>query len=227
MTWLNNLTLILRTSINSLEEKVQNPERMLNQLIIDMEEELERVRARVADAIADEIQLRKRTERARGEAEEWRERAGAALRRGDETSAKAALDQNLLADQRADDLDGEYAKQQRQTAQLQDAVRDLEDKIRQARQKQTLLLARLARAESQQSINRSLESASSCSAFAQFKHLEQRVDRAEAVSEAYDRLDGRDPDAAELERRFREQERKARLEQEIESLKRRLDSDEG
>ena len=83
MKWLNNFSLIMRSTITAIEEKVQDPERMLQQLIIDMEEELQRVRAAVAGAIADEIQLRKSARRAREETEQWLQRAQTALARND------------------------------------------------------------------------------------------------------------------------------------------------
>jgi phage shock protein A len=222
MAWLENFTLVMRSSITSLRERVEDPERMLHQLIIDMDEELDRVRHSVAAAIADEIQLEGRVRKSRDDAQQWLDRATTALKRGDEAAAKAALDQKVLADQRAESLDKEFDKQRQQTAKLQQAVRDLEDKIRQARQKQTLLLARLTRADSAQRINAALDRATNRSAFAQFSRLEQRVERAEAMSQAYDRLDGRDPDAEELERRFKEDERQDRLKQELEDLKRRV-----
>jgi phage shock protein A len=223
MNWLNNFTLLMRSSITALRETVQDPERMIHQLIIDMEEELERVRASVAGAIADEIQLRKQVEGARDDSRQWLDRATAALRRGDEAGSKAALEQKVLAEQRANSLDTEYRKQQEQTAKLQRSVRDLEDKIRQARQKQTLLLARLVRAESEQRIDNALKQSTSQSAFAQFSRLERRVDRAEAMNEAYDRLEGRDPTAEELTRQFEEKERKEQMEKQFEELKRRVE----
>jgi phage shock protein A len=222
MKWLNNFSLIMRSTITTLEEKLQDPERMLHQLIIDMEEELERVRASVAGAIADEIQLRKSGERARDEVGQWLQRASSAMEQGNDDRAKAALEQKLRCEQRADGLEVEHEKQRRQVLKLQDAVRDLEDKIRQARQKQTLLQARLIRAQSQQKINSALNSSTSQSAFAQFSRLEQQVDREEALTQAYDRLDGRDPDAEELEREFEENERRQKLEAELAALKRQL-----
>ena len=222
MAWLERFTLVMRSSWTTLRETVEDPERMLHQLIIDMEEELEAVRRSVAEAIADEIQLRRRWERERDEAEQWSERAASALKRRDEPAAKSALEQKVLAEQRAETLQEEHRKQQEQTRKLQDSVGDLEDKIRQARQKRTLLLARLTRAESSQRINRALDRAESRSAFAEFSRLEQRVDRAEALSEAYDRMEGRDPEAEELDRRFRDAERRDRVEQELEDLKRRM-----
>lgn len=222
MRWLESFTLVMRSNLTTLREKVEDPERMLHQLVIDMEEELQRVRDSVAGAIADEILLGKKVAQARGEADQWLQRATGALKRGDEPAAQAALEQKVLAEQRAERLEGEHAKQKEQTAKLHAAVRDLEDKIRQARQKQTLLLARMARAESATKINRALERSESRSAFAQFGRLEQRVEKAEAMSEAYDRLDDRDPAAEDLQRQFEERDRQDRLQQELDELKRRV-----
>ena len=222
MSWFEGFTLIMRSSITTLREKIEDPERMLHQLIVDMEEELDRVRGAVAAAIADEIQLGAKCRKTRDESQQWFERATAALKRGDEAAAKAALDQKVSAEQRADGLDKEFALQKEQTAKLQQSVRDLEDKIRQARQKQTLLLARLVRADSTQRVQAALKQTTSNSAFAQFSRLENRVERAEAMSQAYDRLDGVDPDAAELDRQCQAAERQERLQTELEELKRSL-----
>ncbi len=222
MSWIESFSLVMRSSITSLRDKIEDPERLLNQMIIDMDEELIHVRESVAAAIADEILLRNKSRAAVDEAAQWDERAASALARGDESGARAALEQKILAEQRAGDLSKEHEKQRTETARLHDAVHDLEDKIRQARQKRTLLLARLVRADSTQRINAALERTESASAFAQFSRLEQRVERAEAMSEAWDRMDGRDPDARELERKFAEDERKQKVEQQLEALKSRV-----
>lgn len=222
MKWLETFSLVMRSSITSLRDTIEDPERLLNQMIIDMDEELLHVRQSVATAIADEILLRNKSRSAADEAEEWDKRAVSALSRGDEQGAKSALEQKLGAEQRAAELTAEHNKQRTQTARLQDVVRDLEDKIRQARQKRTLLLARLVRADSTQRINAALERTESTSAFAQFNRLEQRVERAEALSEAWDRMEGRDPDSRELERKFAEIERKQNIERQLEDLKNRV-----
>lgn len=222
MRWLESFTFLMRSSITTIREQVEDPERMLHQLIIDMDEELELIRRNVAEAIADEIGLGKRAQKARGDADEWIERAMAALQRGDENASKAALEQKLTAEQRAESLESEYQNQKEQTARLQRAVLDLEDKIRQARQKRTLLLARLSRADSSRRINEALDHVGSRSAFAQFSRLEERVERAEALSEARDRMDGRDPEAEELKRKFDEDDRKRKLQEQFEALKARL-----
>jgi phage shock protein A len=218
MKWLDSFTFIMRSSLTTLREQVEDPERMLQQLVIDMDDELLSIRKKVAGAIADEILLRKQVEKGRTDVDQWHARATQAVQRGDATSAEAALQQKHLADERAEHLAKEHAKQQSETHRLQQAVRDLEDKIRQARQKQTLLSARLVRAESSTRIQEALSHAEGSSAFAQFQRLEKRVERAEAMSEAYDRLDGKDPDADELERQFEEQARREKVQAELAAL---------
>lgn len=226
MKWINQFSLVMRSSISSLKEKIEDPERMLHQLIIDMETELDRVRQSVAEAVADEILMRKRAERESSEAATWMDRATTAMKRGDESTAKAALDRKLAAAERSNRLEQEHAKQKAEVEKLQNAVRDLEDKIRQARQKKTLLTARLARASSTQKIGAAMERNHSKSAFAQFTRLEEKVNREEAMSEAWDRMEGKDPDAAELERQFERQEREETLQAELASLKAQMSDDE-
>jgi phage shock protein A len=222
MSWLNTFSFVMRANVTTLRERFSDPERMLHQLIIDMEQELGRVRESVAGAIADQIQLERKVKKTQEEIDHWTERATSALQRGDESSAKLALEQKLMSQQRGDTLSTELAKQREQTDKLRSAVQELEDKIRQARQKQTLLLARLTRAESSSRINQALGKVQSQSAFAEFRRLEERVEREEALSEAYDRLEGHDPAADELERQFEESDRKERLERELEALKSRV-----
>ena len=222
MQRLENFTLVMRSSITTLRDKIEDPERMLHQLIVDMEEELEAVREGVAEAIADEIQLGKRIQRAREDSDQWLERATTALKRNDEEASKQALDQKVFADERADSLQEEYQQQQQQAAKLQASLHDLDDKIRQARQKRTLLLARMTRANSTRRINQAMDRAENRSAFAQFSRLEDRVERSEAMCEAYDRLEGRDPETEELKQQFNERDRREKVRNEFEELKQRI-----
>ena len=219
MKWLSQFSLIMRSSLTTLSDKMENPERTLHQLVIDMEDELDQVRHRVAEAVADEIQMRQQTDREREEAGKWADRACQAINRGDETTARSALSHKLSASQRSERLAAELARQQSDVLKLQDAVRDLEDKIRQARQRKNVLMARLARAESGQRIRAVMERTQSQSAFAQFRRLEDRVDREEAMSDAWDRMDGKDADAITLERQCEAAERSERLAEEMELLK--------
>lgn len=222
MKWLDSFTFVMKSSITTLREKIEDPERMLHQLICDMEEELLTVREAVAAAIADEIQLAKQVDKAKEDMQQWLDRAEAAIQRDDEAAAKDALDQKLRCEERLATLESGYESQSVQVQKLQASYRELEDRIRQARHKRTLLVARLARAESSERINKAIDHADSHSAFAQFNRLEERVDRAEAMTEARDRLDGKDPAADELAAKFEAEERRQKLQSEFESLKQQL-----
>tara|TARA_R110002049_G_scaffold4601_6_gene32868 strand:- start:51272 stop:51946 length:675 start_codon:yes stop_codon:yes gene_type:complete len=219
MKWLNQFSLVMRSSVTTLKEKIEDPERMLHQLLLDMEDELDRVRGSVAEAIADEIQLRKRHLREQADADTWSTRASDAVSRGDDAAATRALEQKMQAQERADRFAEEHLKQKSEVEKLQRAVGELQDKIRQAKHKKTLLTARMARAASTQKINQAFDQSQTKSAFAQFSRLEEKVDREEAVTQAWDRLQGRDPDAEELAREFEQQERERKISEELAALK--------
>ncbi len=225
MSWLNTFSFLMRANVTTLRERFSDPERMLHQLLIDMEDELERVRASVAGALADQIQLERKATKASGEVDHWETRAATAVKRGDDAAARLALEQKMQAEQRAELLHAELEKQNQQTDKLRRSVQELEDKIRQARQKQTLLLARLTRADSTSRINQAMDRVGGNSAFAEFRRLEDRVERAEAMGEAYARLEGRDPNAEELEEELEAADRKERLTRELDALKRRVSHD--
>jgi phage shock protein A len=222
MHWLQTFSLVLRTNVVSLAERFENPERVLHQLILDMEDELERVRASVAGVLADEIQLGKQVDKAREETRQWQERAEKAFKRRDEAQARQALEQKVLAEERLTQLEKEHAKQKDETAKLHRALHDLEHKIRQARHKRSLLAARMARADSARTVNSILKRTDTPSALAQFQRLEERVDRAEAMEQAYDRLGDRAPETRDLEHEFDERDRQEQLQREFDELKKRL-----
>lgn len=220
MAWLSQFTLIMRSSVTALREQIEDPERMLHQLIIDMQCELDSVRSSVAEAVADEILMRKRLEREETEESKWLERANSAMKRADESTARTALEQRMAASQRLEMYTLDHNKQVIEVNKLKSSVRDLEDKIRQAQHKKTLLIARLARARSTTKIQSALERTDSHSAFAQFQRLEDRVDRQEAKIQAWSEIDGDGLPESEIERDFAQQELKSRIDAELEAMKR-------
>jgi phage shock protein A len=219
MNWLDRFTFVIKSSVTSIREKIEDPPRMIHQLIVDMEEEHQRVRAAVAESIADEIQLGQKVEHARAETDRWYQRAKDSISRGDEKGSSDALEQKLRAENRAANLEKEHQTQKQQVEKLRRAVKELEDKIRQARQKRTLLLARMARAESEQKIRGALNHAEGVSALAAFQRLEDRVERAEALANAHDLLDGKDVEADALETQFAQREFEENLQRELADLK--------
>ena len=219
MKWLSQFSLVMRSNITSLCEQVENPERMLHQLVLDMEDELGVAKGAVAEAIADEILMRKTIEREQADETLWSGRAEAAIKRGDEISARAALQQRLSSERRVEQYAKEHSIQSAEVLKLQESIRNLQDKIRQAKQKKSLLSARLARANSTNKINSVMDRVDSQSAFSQFNRFEQRVQREEAVTEAWERLDGDSAETDDLRRQFESDEREEHLAAELAALK--------
>jgi len=219
MAWLSQFSLVMRSSVTALREQIEDPERMLHQLIVDMQSELDSVRSSVAEAVADEILMRKRIERERSEEAKWFERATAAMGRGDETTARTALEQKLASTQRLEQYNTDHHKQATEVEKLKSSIRDLEDKIRQAQHKKTLLIARLARARTTTKLHTALERTDQKSAFSQFQRLEDRVDRQEAKIQAWTEMDGEAIPESEIEREFEKQERQSKIEVELAALR--------
>ena len=219
MAWLSQFSLVMRSSVTALREQIEDPERMLHQLIVDMQSELDSVRSSVAEAVADEILMRKRIERERAEEAKWLERATVAMSRGDESTARTALEQKLASTQRLEQYNTDHNKQATEVEKLKSSVRDLEDKIRQAQHKKTLLVARFARARTTTKIHTAMERTDQSSAFSQFQRLEDRVDRQEAKIQAWAEMDGEAIPESEIEREFEQQERKSKLEAELAALR--------
>jgi phage shock protein A len=144
MQWLETFTVVMRSQVTTFREKIENPERMIHQLILDMEEELEQARVRVSAAMADERQLETEVQKLKAEQEQWLELATQALKRNEEASAKSALETKRRVEDREKSLVEVHETQVAQTRKLQEAFRDLEGKIRQARRKQRLLLAKMS-----------------------------------------------------------------------------------
>jgi phage shock protein A len=177
------------------------------------------VRSSVADAVADEILMRKKIEREGAEEAKWLERATVAMGRGDEATARTALEQKLASTQRLEQYNTDHHKQVTEVEKLKSSIRDLEDKIRQAQHKKTLLVARLARARTTTKLHTAMERTDQQSAFAQFQRLEDRVDRQEAKIQAWSEMDGESIPESEIEREFEKHERQSKIEAELAALR--------
>ena len=96
MSLLERVSTLLRANLNDLIDKAEDPEKLLKQLVLDMENQLMQVKTQVAIALADEHLLeKKRKEHEDGEAE-WKRKAEMAVRKGDDNLARAALERSLM-----------------------------------------------------------------------------------------------------------------------------------
>jgi phage shock protein A len=196
------LKTVISSNINALISKAEDPEKMLNQMIIDMNEQLIESKKALAMAIADEKKLERDMMENRAKADEWEKKAMLAVRAGRDDLAKEALLRKQEFEGYATQLAQQWEAQKQSVEKLKEALRQLQTKIEEANRKKNILIARAKRAEAQQRINQTMSSLSgNKSAFETFERMERKVDEIEASAEAMKELDEASSGAS-LEKQF-------------------------
>ncbi len=175
----DRLSTLLRSNINDLISRAENPEKMLNQLIVDMKTQLAKAKQQVASAIADEKKLQSDAEGLKKQAEDWERRAMLAVQEGRDDLAKQALGRYNEHLQGAQQLHETWLKHKAETDALKLSLRQLNDKIEEAKRKKNILVARAKRAEAQQRIQETMSGMSDKSAFESFERMAEKIEATE------------------------------------------------
>lgn len=175
----DRLSTMLRSNINDLISRAENPEKMLNQLIVDMKSQLAKAKQQVASAIADEKKLQADAESMRKQSEDWERRAMLAVQEGRDDLAKQALLRYNEALQGAQQLHETWVKHKAETESLKGSLRSLNDKIEEAKRKKNILVARARRAEAQQRIQETMSGMGDKSAFESFERMTEKIENQE------------------------------------------------
>ena len=175
----DRLSTMLRSNINDLISRAENPEKMLNQLILDMKTQLAKAKQQVASAIADEKKLQSDAEALKKQAEDWERRAMMAVQEGRDDLAKQALGRYNEQLQSAQQLHETWVRHKAETEQLKLSLRQLNDKIEEAKRKKNILVARSKRAEAQQRIQETMSGLSDKSAFESFERMAEKIEATE------------------------------------------------
>lgn len=188
------LSTLIRSNINDAIAKAENPEKMLNQILLDMRDQLAKAKQEVAVAIADERKLKAQMEDEQKLAADWEHRAVLAIREGRDDLAKQALVRQQEHAERALMLADTWQKQQAETERLKESLRQLNDKIEEAKRKKNLLVAKQKRAQAQQRIHETMAGLNDRSAFEAFDRMAEKIEeterRALAVTEVHEALTG-------------------------------------
>ena len=182
------LAALIKSNINDLISSAEDPEKMLNQIVIDMANQLIEAKKQVAVAIADEKRLAKQAEGEAAKAAEWERRAMMAVRAGDDNLAKEALARKKEHDELARVFKDQWSKQKQQVDQLKLALRVLNGKIEEAKRKKQVLIARKRRAEAQKKIQETMAGLNEASAFETFDRMASKIDQIEAEADAASEL---------------------------------------
>lgn len=178
------LASLIKSNLNDLISKSEDPEKMLNQVILEMNQQLVEAKKQVALSIADEKRLAKQFETERATAEEWERKAMMAVRAGDDDLAKEALLRQKEHESLSAEFERQWQKQKVAVEKLKDALRVLNNKIEEAKRKKNVLVARKKRAEAQKAIHDTMSSLSNDSAFDTFQRMEEKIVQMEAEADA-------------------------------------------
>jgi phage shock protein A len=214
----DRLSTLLRSNINDLISRAENPEKMLNQLIVDMKTQLAKAKQQVASAIADEKKLQGDADNMKKQAEDWERRAMLAVQEGRDDMAKQALGRYNEQMQGAQQLHETWLRHKAETEALKLSLRQLNDKIEEAKRKKNILVARAKRAEAQQRIQETMSGLSDKSAFESFERMAEKIEATErkaiAAAEIQEEFTG-----DRLVRQFEQLEYKGSSDQQLLELK--------
>jgi len=219
---LDRVSTLIRANINDLINKAEDPEKVIRQLLLDMNNQLIQVKTQVAASIADERLLQKRYEDNQKKADEWQRKAELAVERNQDDLAKEALLRRRSFQETSDGFKEQWTQQSTQVEQLKDALTQLEAKIIEAQTKKDLLIARSRRAKAETSIRQTLANADSSSALTEFGRMEEKVEEQEARAKAYAELD-----EDTLDQRFKQMEDEDEVTKELQALKAKVGGGSG
>lgn len=213
---------VVRSNLNAAVSNAEDPEKILDQAIVDMQEDLVQMRQAVAKAIASQKRVQQQYERAQSEANTWHQRAQLAVQKGDDNLAREALTRKKTQAETATALKGQLDAQASQVAQLKKNLIGLESKISEAKTKKDMLKARASAAKANEQLQSTMSSMNTGSSMAAFERMEEKVMMMEAKSEAAAELAGSD-----LESQFAALEAGSDVDAELAALKGEVSGDQG
>ena len=212
---------LLKANVNDLIDRAEDPEKMVKQIIIDMQTELAKATQNYGKAKASERLAEKKYLDAQKVSADWESKAKAALAKGDQDLAKQALARKVKADEDLANYKEMYESISAQTDAIGDQVEVLKSKLEEAKSRQAMLIARSQMADTQKSLAKAAGSFDPNSSFDKFQRMEEKVVRKEAEAAAFteiagDALTGGTGD--ELKNTFKDLESEAKVDAELQRL---------
>lgn len=181
---------LVKANVNDLLDRAEDPEKMVKQIIIDMEKQVREATQALGQAMASEKQALNHLEKAKSNSMEWENKAKLALQSGNQDLAKKALANKVESDNNIESLQKSYDQMSMQTQELRSRVETLQQKLDEARQKQNMLIARARMAEATESVATAVSGTNADSAFSKLEKMEQKVEAKEAAAEATASMSG-------------------------------------
>lgn len=213
----DRLSRVVRANLNDLVSKAEDPEKVLEQAVIDMQEDLVQLRQAVARAIATQKRTEQQYNKNQAEANQWQQRAQLALSKGDENLAREALVRKKSFGDSAMTLKSQLDQQMTNVDSLKRNLIALESKISEAKTKKDMLKARANAAKAQKQLQETIGGIDTKSAMGAFERMEDKVMQLEAESQSAAELGGMG-----LEQQFAALEAGSGVEDELAAMKAQL-----
>jgi phage shock protein A len=205
---------IVSSNINAMLDKAEDPEKLISLMIREMEDTLVEIKASCAGVMANKKKLHRQMTQAQAQSKNWEQKAGLAVTKGRDDLAREALLEKRRYSERLGSLEQELAEMNGLVDQYQEDIRQLEDKLRAAREKQRLLVQRHIHANKKRRAQEDIRRMESSEAIVKFEEFENRIERMEAEADLVNY--GRKP---ALEVQFEELMVDAEIEKELQALK--------
>jgi phage shock protein A len=216
MALLERVATLIRANLNELVDRAENPEKMIKQVILDMQNQYMQVKTQVAIALADLHLLEKKQQETSGREQEWMNKAQLAVSKGDDQLARAGLDRAMSYKQLAANFVEQIDDQKAQVEVLKDALNALSRKIQEVEGQAEVLIAQHRRTKAVGRAAEAHQNASSIDKVGAFQRMSNTVMREEAITQATVELSG-----ADIERRFEKLEREQEIDRMLLELKQR------
>lgn len=209
---------IFKSNVNDTLDKAEDPEKMLKQMVLEMEESVNKATLAVANAIANEKGLARKIEKEKNLSAEWHQKAMQALQASREDLAKAALEKKSVAEKNVADLQPVYLQAAQTTAKIREQLDALKKKLDEARSRQSTLIARSQAAKAQKQIAQSFSGVGS-DAFSKFDKYEGKIEKLESEAEAFEQIAGENTG---LETEFKKLSSGVQVEAELLAMKKEM-----
>jgi len=180
---------ILKANVNDLLDRAEDPEKMIKQMVIEMEDALNKSTLALGQAIANEKTLIHQMDDKKKAADEYQAKAVEAVKLGRDDLAKQALEKKNMLVRAAQEMEEPVAESQKATASLKQQVDLLRTKVEEARMRQSTLIARAQAAKARKQAAQSVAGIGDTGA-AGFEKFEQRIEKSEGEAEAFETMAG-------------------------------------
>jgi phage shock protein A len=214
MALLERVSTLIRANLNDLVDKAEDPEKMIKQVILDMQNQLLQVKTQVAISIADQHVLEKKLKESEDAGRQWQIRAEMAVDKKDDTLARAALDRSMTHQQMAESLRQQVEDQKVQVENLKAALLKLQQKLIEAQSKSDMLIAQHRRSRALNKATVAGAAIGDDSKSAAFDRMKSKVQHTESTAQAQAELA-----ADDVEDRFAALEKERELDRLLAELK--------